>query len=91
MGDRSLNKLMRHLIVAAGIENICSLQFEEILKNKFLKALPSDITANSGNWNYTNLKTLANCTIQGINANNRYGKSDNSALANAQEQLPAVD
>ena len=82
---------MRHLTVAAGTDNICRLQFEEILKDKFLKALPSDIAASSGNWNYTDLRTLANCATQAINANKRYGKSELSVLATAQEQLPPVD
>ena len=91
LDDRSSNELMRHLIVAAGTDNICSSQFEEILKDKFLKALPSDIAAISGNWNYTDLRTLANCATQAIDANKRYGKSDNSVLATAQEQLPPVD
>ena len=91
LGDRSPNELMRHLIVAAGTDNICSPQFEEILKDKFLKALPSDIAANSGNWNYTDLRTLANCATQAINANKRYGKSDNSVLVTTEEQLPPVD
>ena len=80
-----------NFIVAAGADNICSPQFEEILKDKFLKALPSNIAANSGNWNYTDLRTLANCSTQAINANKRYGKSDHSVLATAQEQLPPVD
>ena len=79
---------MRHLIVAAGTDNICSTQFEEILKDKFLKALPSDIAASSGNWNYSDLRTLANCTTKAINANKRNGKKDNSVLATTQEQLP---
>ena len=79
---------MRHLTVAAETENVCIPQFEEIL---FLKALPSDIAANSGNWNYTDLRTLANCATQAIKANKRYGKNDNSVLATAQVQLPPID
>ena len=90
LGDRSRNELMRHLIIAAGTDNICSPQFEKILKYKFLKALPTDIAANSGNCNYTDLKNLANCATQAINANKRYGKSDKSVLATVQEQLPPV-
>ena len=81
---------MRHLIVAAGTDNICSPQFEEILKDKFLKTLPSDIATNGGNRNYTDLRTLANCATQAINANKRYGKIDYSVLITAQEQLPPV-
>ena len=74
LSDRFPNELMRHLIVAAGTDSICSPQFEEILNDKFLKALPSDIAANSGNWNYTDLRTLANCATQAINANKRMVK-----------------
>ena len=81
LGDRSPNELMRNLIAAAGTDNVCSPQFEEILKDKFLKALPHDIAANSGNWNYTDLRTLANCATQAINASKRYGRSSKSVLA----------
>ena len=34
---------------------------------------------------------MANCATHAINANKRYGKSDNSVLATTQEQLPPVD
>ena len=61
LGDRSPNELMGNLIAAAGTDNVCSPQFEEILKDKFLKALPHDIAAKNRNWNYTDLRTLANC------------------------------
>ena len=81
LGDRSPNELMRNLIAVAGTDNVCSPQFEEILKDKFLKALPHDIAANSGNWNYTDLRTLAICATQAINASIRYGRSSNSVLA----------
>ena len=81
LGDRSPNELMKNLIAAAETENVCSPQFEEILKDKFLKALCHDIAANSGNWNYTDLRTLANCATQAINASKRYGRSSNSVLA----------
>ena len=76
---------MRHLIVAAGSDNVCCPQFEETLKDKFFRAFPSDIAANSGNWNYTDLKTSKICATQAINANKRYGKSDNSVLVTAKE------
>ena len=81
LGDRSPNELTRNLIAAAGTDNVCSPQFEEILKDKFLKALPHDIAANSGNWNYNDLRTLANCATQAINASKRYGRDSNSVLA----------
>ena len=37
------------------------------------------------------LRTLANCATQAINANKRQGKSDNLVFATTQEQLPSVD
>ena len=57
LDDRSPNELIRNLIAAAGTNKVYSSQFEVILKDKFLKALPHDIAANSGNWNYTDLRT----------------------------------
>ena len=72
LGNRSHKELIRHLVVAASNNNICSPQFEKNLKDKFLR-------------------TLINCATQAINANKRYGKSDDSVSATAQEQLPPVD
>ena len=83
LGDRSPNELIGNLIAAEGNDNVCSLQFEEILEDKFLKALRHYIAANSRNWNYTDLTTLADCATQSINASKHYGRSSNSVLATA--------
>ena len=91
MEDRTHNELVRLLFVASGTDNAYSRQFEEILKDKFLKALSSNIAANSGNWNYTDLETLANCVTQAINANKRYCKCGNLVLAIIQKQLPPIN
>jgi len=75
LGDKTPSELMRHLISAAGVEDQCSPQFETILKDRFLRCLPSEIAASSGTWSYTDLKSFANCATQAINASKRYGKT----------------
>ena len=75
LGDRSPNELMHQLIVASGTDENCSPQFETLLKDRFLKALPSEIAANSGTWTYTDLRSLANCATQAMTSSKRYGKS----------------
>ena len=80
LGDKTPNELMRHLISAAGVGKECSPQFEAILKDRFLRCLHSDIAASSGTWSYTDLRSLAKCATQAMNATQRYGKSS-SVLA----------
>ena len=75
LGDRSPNELMHQLIAASGTDENCSPQFETLLKDRFLKALPSEIAANSDTWTYTDLRSLANCTTQAMTSSKRYGKS----------------
>ena len=66
---------MHQLIAASGTDENCSPQFETLLKDRFLKALPSEIAANSGTWTYTYLQSLANCATQAMTSSKRYGKS----------------
>ena len=80
LGDKTPNELMRHLISAAGVGEDCSPQFEAILKDRFLRCLLPDIAASSGTWSYTDLRSLAKCATQAMNATQRYGKSS-SVLA----------
>ena len=80
LGDKTPNELMRHLISAAGVGEDCSPQFEAILTDRFLRCLPPDITASSGTWSYTDLRSLAKCATLAMNATQRYGKSS-SVLA----------
>ena len=75
LGDRIPNELMHQLIAASGTDENCSSQFEILLKDRFLKALPSEIAANSGTWTYTDLRSLANCATQAMTSSKRYGKS----------------
>ena len=75
LGDRSLNELMHQLIAASGTDENCSPQLETLLKDRFIKALPSEIAANSGTWTHTNLRSLANCATQAMTFLKRYGKS----------------
>ena len=45
LGDRSPIDLMRHLLEAFGLEENPSPQFEAIIKDQFLKALPAKVAA----------------------------------------------
>ena len=80
LGEKTPNELMRHLISAAGVEEDCSPQFEAILKDRFLRCLPPDIAASCGTSSFTDLRSLAKCATQAMNATQRYGKSS-SVLA----------
>ena len=53
--------LMRHLLATSGPEENPSSQFETIIKDRFLKALPANVAACSGNWFYRDLIGLAKC------------------------------
>ena len=64
LGDRSSNELMHQLIAAYGTDKNCSPQFETLLKDRFLQALPPEIAANSGTWTCTALRSSANCATQ---------------------------
>ena len=81
LGDKTPNELMKHLIAVSGIENDPSPQFETVLKDKFLRALPSDIASSSGTWTYKNLRELAQCATDAMNAAQRYRKNSSQILA----------
>ena len=83
LGDKTPNELMTHLIAVSGIENDPSPQFETVLKDKFLRALPSDIASSSGIWSYQNLRELAQCATNAMNAAHRYRKNSCPVLANS--------
>ena len=68
-------ELKYQLIAASGTNENCSPQFETLLNDRFLKALPSEIAANSGTWTYTDLRYLVNCATQAMTSSKRYGKS----------------
>ena len=74
---------MKHLIAVSGIENDPSPQFETVLKDKFLRALPSDIASSSGTWTYQNLRELAQCATNAMNAVQRYQKNSCPVLSNS--------
>ena len=61
LGDQFPMDLMRHLLAASGLEKNSYPQFETIIKDQFLKALPANVAACSGNWFYTDLIGLAKC------------------------------
>ena len=82
LGDKTPNELMKHLIAVSGIENDPSPQFETVLKDKFLRALPSDIASSSGIWTYQNLRELAQCATNAMNAAQRYQKNSCPVLTN---------
>ena len=67
LGDRSPIDLMRHLL-AFGLEENPSPQFEAIIKNRFLKALPANVAAYSGNWFHSDLIGLAKCATEYMKA-----------------------
>ena len=75
---------MRHLLVASGLEENPSPQFEVIIKNRFLKALPANVAAWSANWFYTDLIELAKCATQYMKANERYTKRSVSRIFSSQ-------
>ena len=52
LGNRSSMNLMRHLLASSGLKENPSPQFEVIIKDQFLKALPAKVVACSGNWFY---------------------------------------
>ena len=79
LGDRSPMDLMRHLIAASGLEENPSPQFETIIKDRFLKALPAKVAACSGNWFYTDLLELATCATEYMKANKRYTEGSTSS------------
>ena len=60
---------------ASGLEENPSPQFETIIKDRFLKALPAKVAACSGNWFYTDLIGLAKCATEYMKANKRYTRS----------------
>ena len=66
--------LLRHLLVASGLEENPSPKFKAIIKNRFLKALPAKVNACSGNWFYTDLIGLAKYATEYIKANEQYTK-----------------
>ena len=70
---------MRHLLPASGLEENPSPQFETIIKDRFLKALPAKVAACSGNWFYTDLIGLAKCATEYIKANKRYTEGSTSS------------
>ena len=70
--------LMLHLLAASGLEENPSPQFETILKDRFLKALPANVAAYSGNWFYTDLIGLAKCATEYMKANKRYTEGSTS-------------
>ena len=79
LGDRSPMDLMRHLLAASGLEENPSPQFESIIKERFLKALPAKLAACSGNWFYSDLIGLAKCATEYMKANKRYGEGSTSS------------
>ena len=52
---------MRHLLAASGVEENFYPQFEAIVKDRLLKALPAKVAACSGNWFYKDLVGFAKC------------------------------
>ena len=50
LGVRSPNELMHQLIAASDADENCSPQFGTLLKDRFIKALMSEIAANRGTW-----------------------------------------
>ena len=60
-------------------EENASPQFEAIIKDRFLKALPANVAACSGNWFYTDLIKLAKCATEYMKANERYTKRSTSS------------
>ena len=69
LGDRSPMDLVRHLFSTSGLEENSSRKFEAIIKDRFLKALPTKVAACSGNWFYTDLIGLAKCATEYMKAN----------------------
>ena len=62
-----------------GLEENLSPQFETIIKDRFLKALPAKVAACSGNWIYTDLIGLAKCATEYMKANKRYTEGSTSS------------
>ena len=79
LGDRSPIDLMRHLLVASGLEENPFPQFKAISKDRFLKALPAKVAACSGNWFYSDLIGLAKCATEYMKANKRYTEGSTSS------------
>ena len=69
LGDRSPIDLMRPLIAASSLEKTSCPQFEAIIKDRFLKALPAKVAACSGNWFYKDLIGLAKYATEYMKAN----------------------
>ena len=79
LGDRFPRDLMRHLSAASGLEENPSPQLEAIIKERFLKALPANVAAYSGNWFYSDLIELAKCATEHMKANKRFIEGSTSS------------
>ena len=80
LGDKTPNELMRDLLSAAGEPR--TPQFELILKDRFLRALPPKIAGLSGNWSYRSLRELAQCATDAMLSTNRYNQTSLPVFAN---------
>ena len=71
LGDRSPMDSMDHLLASSDLDENPSPQFEAIIKDRFLKALPAKVAECNGNWFYTDLIGLAKCATKYMKANKR--------------------